>query len=117
VADQRLVELGVLPIPPWAVCRQVSGRSAASAARCRYAARTCVAASDAADGIQLGAVRISLGSAIAQAAYAVGGRAATGLLTSGTYDSVADGITLRHDERCRHSRALKAGYGPGVVAR
>ena len=39
-----------------------------------------------------GAVRISLGSAIAQAAYAVAVRAATELLTSGTYDSVADGI-------------------------
>jgi len=39
-----------------------------------------------------GAVRISLGSAIAQAAYAVAVRAATELLTRGTYDSVADGI-------------------------
>ena len=39
-----------------------------------------------------GAVRISLGSAIAQAAYAVAVRAATEMLTSGTYDSVADGI-------------------------
>jgi 2-methylisocitrate lyase-like PEP mutase family enzyme len=39
-----------------------------------------------------GAVRISLGSAIAQAAYGVAARAATELLTSGTYDSVADGI-------------------------
>ena len=39
-----------------------------------------------------GAVRISLGSAIAQAAYAVAVPAATDLLTSGTYDSVADGI-------------------------
>jgi 2-methylisocitrate lyase-like PEP mutase family enzyme len=39
-----------------------------------------------------GAVRISLGSAIAQAAHAVAVRAATELLTSGTYDSVADGI-------------------------
>ena len=39
-----------------------------------------------------GAVRISLGSAIAQAAYAVAARAATELLTSGTYDSVAGGI-------------------------
>ena len=42
-----------------------------------------------------GAVRISLGSAIAQAAYAVAVRAATELLTSGTYDSVAGGIA--HD--------------------
>ena len=40
-----------------------------------------------------GAVRISLGSAIAQAAYAVAVRATTELLTSGTYNSVADGIT------------------------
>src|SRR5271156_2621511 len=39
-----------------------------------------------------GAVRISLGSAIAQAAYAVAVRAATELLTSGTDDSVAGGI-------------------------
>jgi 2-methylisocitrate lyase-like PEP mutase family enzyme len=39
-----------------------------------------------------GTARISLGSAIAQAAYAVAARAATELLTSGTYDSVADGI-------------------------
>jgi 2-methylisocitrate lyase-like PEP mutase family enzyme len=39
-----------------------------------------------------GTARISLGSAIAQAAYAVAVRAATELLTSGTYDSVADGI-------------------------
>src|SRR3984957_13079991 len=39
-----------------------------------------------------GAVRISLGSAIAQAAYAVAVQATTELLTSGTYDSVAGGI-------------------------
>ena len=39
-----------------------------------------------------GAVRISLGSGIAQAAYAVAVRAATELLTSGTYNSVAGGI-------------------------
>jgi 2-methylisocitrate lyase-like PEP mutase family enzyme len=39
-----------------------------------------------------GVVRISLGSAIAQAAYAVAARAATELLTSGTYESTADGI-------------------------
>jgi 2-methylisocitrate lyase-like PEP mutase family enzyme len=39
-----------------------------------------------------GAVRISLGSAIAQAAYAVAARAATELLTSGTYDSTAGGM-------------------------
>jgi 2-methylisocitrate lyase-like PEP mutase family enzyme len=39
-----------------------------------------------------GAVRISLGSAIAQAAYAVAARATTELLANGTYDSTADGI-------------------------
>ena len=39
-----------------------------------------------------GAVRISLGSAIAQAAYAVAVRTTTELLTSGTYNSVAGGI-------------------------
>jgi 2-methylisocitrate lyase-like PEP mutase family enzyme len=39
-----------------------------------------------------GAVRISLGSAIAQAAYAVAARTATEMLTSGTCDSVAGGI-------------------------
>jgi 2-methylisocitrate lyase-like PEP mutase family enzyme len=39
-----------------------------------------------------GAVRISLGSAIAQAAYAVAGRAAAELLSDGTYNTSADGI-------------------------
>jgi len=39
-----------------------------------------------------GAVRISLGSAIAQAAYAVAARATTELLANGTYDTSADGI-------------------------
>jgi 2-methylisocitrate lyase-like PEP mutase family enzyme len=39
-----------------------------------------------------GAVRISLGSGIAQAAYRVAARATTELLTSGTYNSVADAI-------------------------
>jgi 2-methylisocitrate lyase-like PEP mutase family enzyme len=39
-----------------------------------------------------GAVRISLGSGIAQAAYAVAARATTELLTNGTYDTSADGI-------------------------
>jgi 2-methylisocitrate lyase-like PEP mutase family enzyme len=39
-----------------------------------------------------GAVRISLGAAIAQAAYAVAARAATELRTEGTYRSSADGI-------------------------
>jgi 2-methylisocitrate lyase-like PEP mutase family enzyme len=39
-----------------------------------------------------GAVRISLGSAIAQAAYAVAARAAAELLQKGTYESVADAL-------------------------
>jgi 2-methylisocitrate lyase-like PEP mutase family enzyme len=39
-----------------------------------------------------GAVRISLGSGIAQAAYAVAARATTEMLTSGTYNSVADAV-------------------------
>lgn len=41
---------------------------------------------------RLGGVRVSLSSAIAQAAYVVAVRAATEPLTTGTYDSVADGI-------------------------
>jgi 2-methylisocitrate lyase-like PEP mutase family enzyme len=39
-----------------------------------------------------GAARISLGSAIAEAAYAVAARATAEMLASGTYDSVADSI-------------------------
>jgi 2-methylisocitrate lyase-like PEP mutase family enzyme len=39
-----------------------------------------------------GAVRISLGSAIVQAAYALAARASTELLTQGSYDSTAGGI-------------------------
>ena len=39
-----------------------------------------------------GVARISLGSAIAQAAYAVAARSATELLTTGTYESTAGGI-------------------------
>jgi 2-methylisocitrate lyase-like PEP mutase family enzyme len=39
-----------------------------------------------------GVVRISLGSAIAEAAYAVARRATVELLTLGTYDSTAEGI-------------------------
>ena len=39
-----------------------------------------------------GVVRVSLGAAVAQAAYAVAARATTELLTRGTYDSTADGI-------------------------
>ena len=40
----------------------------------------------------VGVVRISLGSAIAQAAYAVAARATAELLTAGTYDTSAGGI-------------------------
>jgi 2-methylisocitrate lyase-like PEP mutase family enzyme len=39
-----------------------------------------------------GVVRISLGSAIAQAAYALAARATTELLAKGTYDSCADAV-------------------------
>ena len=39
-----------------------------------------------------GAVRVSLGTAVAQAAYAVAARATTELLTAGTYTATADGI-------------------------
>jgi hypothetical protein len=39
-----------------------------------------------------GVVRISLGSAIAQAAYGLTARAAAELFTSGTYDLCANGI-------------------------
>jgi 2-methylisocitrate lyase-like PEP mutase family enzyme len=42
-----------------------------------------------------GAVRISLGSAIAQAAFRVAARATAELLAGGTYESVADGIDYR----------------------
>jgi 2-methylisocitrate lyase-like PEP mutase family enzyme len=46
-----------------------------------------------------GAVRISLGSAIAQAACGLAARIATELLTTGTYESAAGGIdyaTINH---------------------
>ncbi|WP_214321864.1 isocitrate lyase/PEP mutase family protein [Nonomuraea sediminis] len=39
-----------------------------------------------------GVVRVSLGSAIAQAAYGLAARAATELLTHGTYDATADAL-------------------------
>jgi 2-methylisocitrate lyase-like PEP mutase family enzyme len=42
-----------------------------------------------------GAARISLGSAIAQAAFRVAARAAAELLADGTYDSIADSIDYR----------------------
>jgi 2-methylisocitrate lyase-like PEP mutase family enzyme len=40
-----------------------------------------------------GAVRVSLGSAIAQAAYAIAARAAAELFNDGTYDTIADSIS------------------------
>jgi 2-methylisocitrate lyase-like PEP mutase family enzyme len=45
-----------------------------------------------ADLAAAGVARISLGSAIAQAAYAVAARATTELLTTGTYESTTDAI-------------------------
>jgi 2-methylisocitrate lyase-like PEP mutase family enzyme len=56
-----------------------------------------------------GAVRISLGSAIAQAAYAVAVRAATEMLTSGTYDSVASGIAYDTMNDAITATALRPG--------
>ena len=41
-----------------------------------------------------GAVRVSLGSGIAQAAYAVAARATKELLTSGTYDTTAEALSF-----------------------
>lgn len=41
---------------------------------------------------RLGVARVSLGSGVAQSAYAVAQRAAEELLTVGTYESVADGL-------------------------
>lgn len=41
---------------------------------------------------RLGVARVSLGSSVAQAAYAMAQRAAAELFTVGTYDSVADGL-------------------------
>jgi 2-methylisocitrate lyase-like PEP mutase family enzyme len=55
-----------------------------------------------------GAVRISLGPAIAQAAYAVASRATAELLADGTYDSTASGIP--YDEM---NDALATGRGTG----
>jgi 2-methylisocitrate lyase-like PEP mutase family enzyme len=54
-----------------------------------------------------GAVRISLGSAIAQAAYRVAARAAAELLADGTYESTADGLDYR-----AMNDALAAATGP-----
>ena len=59
-----------------------------------------------------GAVRISLGSAIAQAAYAVAVRATTELLTSGTYDTVAGGIPYDTMNEAVTAAPLKTGEGP-----
>jgi 2-methylisocitrate lyase-like PEP mutase family enzyme len=41
----------------------------------------------------VGVARVSLGSAIAQAAYAVAARATKEMLTTGTYDTTADGVS------------------------
>lgn len=41
---------------------------------------------------KLGVARVSLGSGVSQAAYAIARRAAVELFTAGTYDSVADGL-------------------------
>jgi len=57
-----------------------------------------------------GAVRISLGSAIAQAAYAVAARATTELLTGGTYNSTANGIAYDRMNDALHS-TRRAGLG------
>jgi len=52
-------------------------------------------APSAAEFAAAGAARISLGSAIAQAAFRVAARAAAELLADGTYDSIADSIDYR----------------------
>jgi 2-methylisocitrate lyase-like PEP mutase family enzyme len=58
-----------------------------------------------------GAVRISLGAAIAQAAYAVAARATTELLASGTYDSTADGIPYNQTNDALASRRRTGSVG------
>ena len=70
-----------------AVQELIAARRYATPAVAVTAAPTTVAEFTAA-----GAVRISLGSAIAQAAYAVAARAAAELLANGTYDSCADAL-------------------------
>jgi 2-methylisocitrate lyase-like PEP mutase family enzyme len=63
-----------------------------------------------------GAVRISLGSAIAQAAYQVAARAAAELLNDGTYGSIADGIdygTMNNYLAAAHRAEITAERPPG----
>lgn len=55
------------------------------------AVMTWAGAPSVAEFTKAGVVRISLGAAIAQAAYAVATRATVEMLTQGTYDSTADG--------------------------
>jgi 2-methylisocitrate lyase-like PEP mutase family enzyme len=57
-----------------------------------------------------GVVRISLGSAIAQAAYGLAARAATELFTSGTYNSTVDGIDYQ-TMNVAHLRLLRCLFG------
>jgi 2-methylisocitrate lyase-like PEP mutase family enzyme len=52
-----------------------------------------------------GAVRISLGSAIAQASYAVAARSTAELLSSGTYEKTADGLQYGDLQRLTRPRA------------
>jgi 2-methylisocitrate lyase-like PEP mutase family enzyme len=56
-----------------------------------------------------GVVRISLGSAIAQAAYGLAARAATELFTNGTYDSTAGGIDYQTMNVARNRRRSRTG--------
>jgi 2-methylisocitrate lyase-like PEP mutase family enzyme len=63
-----------------------------------------------------GAVRISLGSAIAQAAYQVAARAAAELLNDGTYASIADSIdygTMNNYLDAAHRADITAERRPG----
>jgi 2-methylisocitrate lyase-like PEP mutase family enzyme len=57
----------------------------------------------------VGVVRISLGSAVAQAAYAVAARATRELLVDGTYDSTADGISYDKTNDALASRPATQG--------
>lgn len=64
-----------------------------------------------------GVVRISLGSALAQAAYGLAARAATELFTSGTYDSTASGMDYQAMNEAlsrRGTRACADGEGAGI---
>ena len=64
-----------------------------------------------ADLAAAGVARISLGSAIAQAAYAVAARAATELLATGTYESTAD--TIAYDTM---NTAIRGAADPGILS-